>query len=82
MIIPLTILERTSASEPPVVKKVGINPESVARIEEDEYDGQLVCNVYCDGMSAPYRVPSGINVLIELVNASYEEEEPCQSTPE
>lgn len=72
--IPLTILERESASSPLITRKIAVNPFTVARMEEDDYDGQLVCKVWCDGMDKPYRVPSGISVLVQLVNDAQSQE--------
>lgn len=77
MVVPLTILVRTSASEPPEERTVLLNPESIARVEESIDKG--IIDVWCDGMEDhPYKVRGTVDEFYDYLVSFYVEEEPCE----
>lgn len=80
MLLPLIILKRISASEPPVEKLIGVDPAGIVRVEESRDDG--VVRVWCDEADEPYFVKGTVAELIGAVNllltGGAEEEQPCE----
>jgi len=66
MLLPVTVLMRTSASDPPEEKMIGINPEEVGMVEEGEEAGTV--QVWCGGKQKPYIVRGTVEELIGAVN--------------
>ncbi|MFA5234971.1 MAG: hypothetical protein WC390_11285 [Sulfurimonas sp.] len=82
MLLPLTILIRESASEPPIECVIGLNLEEIARVEEGMDEGTI--HVYADGSRAPYTIAGTVEEFVSLVNACLfgEEEGPeCEPAP-
>ncbi len=82
MLLPLTILVRTSASDPPEERSVGLDPESIARVEDSNEEG--VIDIWADGMDGtPYKVRGTVDEFIGYVNSFFIEEDPegesCES---
>jgi hypothetical protein len=77
MLLPITIIKWLDASGPPVEQQIGINPESIARIEPAETKGQ--CNVWCDRMTEPYLVKASAEELIGAINLLCSEEIECEA---
>jgi hypothetical protein len=71
MLLPFAILVRQSASEPPEERTIGIDPESICRVEPAGDDPQT-CWLYADGAEKPYRIAATADVVIEYVNAIYD----------
>lgn len=65
MLLPVTVLVRASASEPPEEKTVGINPEEVARVEEGDEEGTV--QLWCGGQN-PMVIRGTVEELIGAVN--------------
>mgnify|MGYP001370441977 CR=1 FL=1 len=72
MLLPVTVLVRTSASEPPEERMVGINPEEVARVEEGDEAGTV--QLWCGGQS-PMVIRGTVEELIGAVNTLMSDEE-------
>lgn len=66
MLLPVTVLARTNASDPPEEKTVGINPEEVGMVEEGEEEGTV--QVWCGGKQKPHIVRGTVEELIGAVN--------------
>lgn len=66
MLLPLKILKRVSASEPPVEKLIGVDPAGIVRVEDGREEGTVA--VWCDGSSAPYFVKATVAEIIGAVN--------------
>lgn len=79
MVIPLTILVRTSASEPPEERTIGLNPDAVARIEEGIDEGTI--HLWADGTDRPYVIRGTVEEHIAYVNGWFEEEEAEECEP-
>ena len=78
MVIPLTILIRTSASEPPTEQVIGLNPDSVARIEDGVDDGTI--HIWTDGADKPLVVKGTVEEHIAYINGWFEDESCEQAT--
>ena len=65
MLLPVTVLVRTSANEPPEERRVGINPVEVARVEEGDEPGTV--QVWC-GDPKPMVIRGTVDELIGAVN--------------
>ena len=73
MLMPLTILVRDSASEPPTERNVGLNPETIARIEDSIDEG--VIDIWADGMDGkPYKVKGTVEEFVGYINSFFMEE--------
>jgi len=66
MLLPLTILTRTSASEPPAEKLVGVNPAAIGQVEEGVDEGTV--QVWCEGQGKPFVVRGTVEEIIGAVN--------------
>ena len=76
MVLPITILIRSSASEPAIERTIGLNPDTVARIEDGVDSGTI--QLWADGMDKPYTIAGTVDEFINYVNGwMEEEEEPC-----
>ena len=78
MVIPLTILIRKSASEPPAKQVIGLNPDSVARIEDGVDEGTI--HLWTDGADKPLVVAGTVEEHIAYINGWFEDE-PCEQAP-
>jgi len=65
MLLPVTVLVRTNASDPPAEKMVGINPDEVARVEEGDEPGTV--QLWCGGQN-PMVIRGTVEELIGAVN--------------
>ena len=79
MLLPLTILVRESAGDKPTEKHIGLDPESIARVEDGVDPGTV--HLYADGMDHPYTLRGTVEEVVYAVNAflfGEEEDEPCE----
>ncbi len=82
MLMPLTILVRDSASAPPTERNVGLNPETIARVEDSIDEG--IIDIWADGMDGtPYKVRNSVDEFLKYVNSFFmvvdnAEDEPCE----
>ena len=67
MLLPFLILVRHGASEPPEERRIGIDPESIARVEQAD-DDPATCWLHVDGGEKPYRIKSSVEEIINHVN--------------
>ena len=85
MLLPIAILVRESASEMPTERHIGINPDSIARVE-DGIDEGTIC-VWADGTEKPYVIAGTVDEFVEYVNywmlseTEDEEGESCELAP-
>jgi len=86
MLIPLTILVRESASDPPVEKHIGLHPDAIARVEDGTDEGTI--HLWADGSEKPYVLAGTVLEFVEYVNSFYmddeseqEESETCDAVP-
>ena len=81
MLMPLTILVRESASGPPEERSVGLNPETIARIEDSIDEG--IIDIWADGMDGkPYKVRGTVDEFLGYVNSFFMVEEDGLKTEE
>lgn len=80
MLIPINVLIRNSASEPPVEKTIALNPDTIARVEESGEEG--IVQWWADGMDRPHKTRATVAEFAEYVNefsvVEDEDEDECK----
>ena len=78
MLIPIAVLIRQSASEPPIEKTIALNPDTIARVEDSNEEG--IVQWWADGMDRPHKTRTTVEEFAAYVNdfCLVEDEEECK----